>query len=157
MSYFLLIAALGISTYGIREGTGFRNNKDQIQTFVSELFSITIVSTLIAYILLITLLLAIPFFKPYRIPILILSAEIIFATMGVSWVCNVYEDFLAIAIRTISFQVISLILIFVFVRSKDDLLKYIGILLLSNSGANIVNYFYIRKKYCKFHEKNFFQ
>ena len=151
LSYFLLLAALGISTYGIREGTQYRDNRAQIEEFVGELFSINIFSTLFAYLLLILLLYAIPFMEPYRKVVLILSVEIIFTTVGVSWVCNIYEDFLAITVRTISFQIVSLILIFVLVRTTDDLYKYVGILLLSNSGANIVNYFYVRNRYCKFH------
>ena len=150
LSYFLLIAAFGISTYGIREGTKYRENRKQIEKFVSELFSINMISTLFAYLLLVVFLFAIPDMIPYRKAVLILSAEILFTTLGVSWVCNIYEDFLAIAVRTIAFQIISLILIFVLVRTSNDLYKYVGILLLSNSGANIVNYFYIRKKYCRF-------
>lgn len=150
LSYFLLIAALGIPTYGIREGTQYRDDRQKIESFVSELFTINMLSTIVAYVLLIVLLFAIPFMASYRKAVLILSAELLFTTLGVSWVCNIYEDFLAIAIRTIAFQILSLILIFVFVRTSDDLYKYVGILLLSNSGANLVNFFYIRGKYCKF-------
>lgn len=151
LSYFLLIAALGISTYGIREGTHYRENKVQIQSFVSELFSINMISTIVAYILLIVCLFGIPFMEPYRKAVLILSSEILFTTIGVSWVCNVYEDFLAIAVRTIAFQILSLVLLFVFVQSADDLYRYVAILVISNSGANLANFFYIRKKYCKFY------
>lgn len=151
LSYFLLIAALGISTYGIREGTHYRENKVQIQTFVSELFSINMISTIVAYILLIVFLFGISFMEPYRKAVLILSTEILFTTIGVSWVCNVYEDFLAIAVRTIAFQILSLVLLFIFVQSADDLYRYVTILVISNSGANLANFFYIRKKYCKFY------
>lgn len=150
LSYFSLIAALGISTYGVREGTQYRNDKYAIEKFVSEIFTINVISTLIAYILLFGLLFGTPFIAKYRGPVLILSAEIFFATIGVSWVCNIYEDFLAIAVRTIAFQLLSLVLIFLLVRSSDDLIKYLIIILLSNSGANLFNFFYIRKKYCKF-------
>ncbi len=150
LSYFLLIAALGISTYGIREGIQYRENRQQIESFVSELFSINIVSTIIAYCILLIFLFGIPFMEPYRKTVLILSAEMVFTTLGVSWVCNIYEDFLAIAVRTIAFQILSLILIFLLVRTSDDLYKYVAVLLVSNSGANIVNFFFIRKKNCRF-------
>ena len=49
ISYFLLIAALGINTYAIREGAKYRNNKGKIPQFSSEIFTINICSTLIAY------------------------------------------------------------------------------------------------------------
>ena len=52
VSYFLLIAALGVNTYAIREGAKFRNNKDKITEFSSEVLTINICSTIISYLLL---------------------------------------------------------------------------------------------------------
>ena len=52
VSYFLLIAALGIGTYAIREGAKYRDNKKKIQQFSSEVFTINICSTIISYLLL---------------------------------------------------------------------------------------------------------
>ena len=52
VSYFLLIAALGISTYAVREGAKLRDNKQKISKFVSEVFTINLCSTLISYFLL---------------------------------------------------------------------------------------------------------
>lgn len=52
VSYFLMIAALGISGYVIREGAKYRNNKDKIERFSSEVFTINMASTLVAYVLL---------------------------------------------------------------------------------------------------------
>ena len=42
VSYFLLIAALGIGTYAVREGAKYRDNKKKIQQFSSEVFTINI-------------------------------------------------------------------------------------------------------------------
>ena len=53
VSYFALLAALGISTYSVREGSRLRDNKDKLENLVKEIFSINIVSTLIVYILII--------------------------------------------------------------------------------------------------------
>lgn len=150
VSYFLLIAAFGISTYGIREGTQYRENKREITRFVSEIFSINLISTVIAYILLFLLIYNVPFLYEYKLIIQILSLEILFTTLGSVWICNIYEDFLFIAIRTIAMQIVSLVLIFVLVKSEHDLVKYVAVLLVSNSGANFLNFFYVRKKYCKF-------
>ncbi|OYS45976.1 poly-gamma-glutamate biosynthesis protein, partial [Limosilactobacillus reuteri] len=51
VSYFTLIAALGISTYAIREGAKYRDSKQKIDTFASEVFTINVFSAIIAYIL----------------------------------------------------------------------------------------------------------
>ena len=53
VSYFVLIAALGIGTYAVREGAKYRKNKKKITQFSSEVFTINICSTVIAYVLLV--------------------------------------------------------------------------------------------------------
>ena len=150
ISYFILIAGLGISTYGIREGTTFREDKDRVQSFASELFTINMVSTVLAYLLLIITVLVVPKINSYGVIIYILSAEIFATTIGCAWICNIYEDFASLTVRTVLFQFISLVLMFIFVKSPEDLNKYVAIMSFSNFGSNAVNYFYIRKKYCKF-------
>ena len=80
----------------------------------------------------------------------ILSVEILFSTLGINWIYNIYEDFLFITIRTLCFQIISLIATFAFVRNTNDLMKYVLIVAFSSSGANVVNFLVARKKYCKF-------
>lgn len=52
-SYFILLAALGISTYAIREGAKYKGDREKISKFSSEIFSINICSMLISYIILI--------------------------------------------------------------------------------------------------------
>lgn len=150
VSYFLLIAGLGISTYAIREATQYRDDPEEICKFVSQVFSINMISTLISYILLVVLIVAFPQFAKYQIAIIVLSIEIFFRTFGVPWLCNIYEDFMFITIRTILIQVLSLLGTFIFVRTDKDLYLYIAIVAIANSAANLLNFFYVRKHYCKF-------
>ena len=49
VSYFTLLAGLGISTYAIREGARYRNDRIKISDFCSEVFSINVISTLYFY------------------------------------------------------------------------------------------------------------
>ena len=44
VSYFTLIAGLGISTYAVREGAKYRENKGKINLFSSQVFTISIIS-----------------------------------------------------------------------------------------------------------------
>lgn len=147
ISYFLLIAALGISSYAIREGTQYRNNQNAIDKFASEMFSINLISTLVAYISLFVCLLLIRRFDSCRTEILIFSVEIIATTIGIEWIYNIYEDFVFIAIRSFIFQCISLVLLFLLVKGPDDLDKYVAVTVLSFSGNNILNWFHA-KRYC---------
>ena len=45
VSYFSLIASLGISTYAIREGCAIRENKKEFNNFACQIFTINILST----------------------------------------------------------------------------------------------------------------
>ena len=51
ITYFIMIAGLGISQYAIREGAKYRDNREQYENFASEVFSINIISSLISYVL----------------------------------------------------------------------------------------------------------
>ena len=150
VSYFILFAGLGVANYAIREGTQYRENKKQIRDFISEVFSINIFSTVITYVFLFVIVIMVPYLHNYVTAILILSIQIFFNTIGVSWVCNIFEDFFYITVRTIMIQIVSLALIFLLVRTDSDLYVYIGIVTFSASAANIINYLYIRRKYCRF-------
>lgn len=147
VGYFSLIASLGISTYAIRECSARRNNKNELSKTASQIFSINICTTVIAYVLMFLTLLFFRNFDSYRTLIIVQSTVILFTTLGCDWLNSAMEDFAFITLRTIFFQVISLVLMFMFVREPDDYIKYAAISVLSSSGANIVNIFY-RKKYC---------
>ena len=147
VSYFTLLAGLGINTYAIREGARYRNNKEDISEFCSEVFSINLISTLISYGILAVSLFFLPSLHDDALIIMILSVSICFTTLGCEWVFNIYEEFGYITIRTILFQILSVILMFVFVKNKHSLIQYALITVLATSGANIINIF-ARKKFC---------
>lgn len=150
VSYFSLVAALGISTYAIREGTKLRENKSKITQFASQIFTINMWSTAIAYLLLFLCLILFSKLHSYVSCILIFSLQILFTTVGTEWVYQIYEDYSYITIRSIIFQIISLILLFVFVRSPQDYLKYAAITVFSTVGSNVLNFIHARK-YCHLH------
>lgn len=43
IGYFLLLAGLGINTYAVREGTKYRDNKQRISEFASQIFQLIFV------------------------------------------------------------------------------------------------------------------
>ena len=86
--------------------------------------------------------------RKYLSVILILCVAIMFTTLGCEWVYNIYEDFKYITIRSIIFQLVSLILLFVLVKDSNDLLAYSIITVIASSGANVVNII-ARRKYLK--------
>lgn len=148
VSYFSLIATLGVTTYAIRICSQFRDNREKLSEIASQIFSINIISTLISYAILLGILIFVQSLDSYRMLIIILSTSILFTTLGADWINSALEDFKYITIRTFIFQFISLLLMFIFVRQQDDYINYAIITVISSSGGNVLNIFY-RRKYCK--------
>lgn len=148
INYFTLIAALGLTTYAIRECSRVRDDRAKLSQLASELFSINMITTVISYVLLAVLLIFFPKFQGYRQLIIIQSTVILMTTLGCDWLNSAMEDFQYISMRTIGFQVLSLVLMFLFVRESDDYLKYAMISAISAGGANFLNIRY-RRRYCR--------
>lgn len=147
VSYFSLIASLGITTYAIRECSAVRGDKKKLGEKASQIFSINVCTTIVAYVLLGLSLIFFRKLDSYRTLIIIQSTAILFTTWGADWLNSAMEDFKFITIRSIGFQFISLILMFILVHQPEDYLKYAAITVLSSCGANITNILY-RRKYC---------
>ena len=146
--YFIMFAALGIGTYALREGVARRNNYEQMSTFASEMFTINVISTVAAYILLGICIFVAPKFNECKELLLILSVNIALMTVGCDWIHAVYEDFLFITLRTIAVYALSLLLFFLLVQTADDLYAYAWITVLATSGAQLLN-IPARRKYCR--------
>lgn len=140
VSYFILIAGLGIATYAVREGAKYRNQKEKIEEFTSQVFSINIFATIVAYLLLFLSLVIFKNLNNYVTCILIFSLQILFTTLGTEWVYTIYEDYAYITIRSIAFKILSIILLFILVRKSSDYLWYATITVLASVGSNILNF-----------------
>lgn len=147
ISYFSLIAALGVSTYGTRQGAFVRDDRKKFSKFASELFNINLLSTLISYILLVILLFLPTTIANYRELIFIQSLVIIFNTLSVDWIYSAQENFLYITMRTIVVQIISVILLFVLIKRPDDYYLYALISTVAAAGSGVINFIHA-KKYC---------
>lgn len=147
VGYFLLLAGLGIYTYAIREGAKFRNDREKMSQFASQVFTINIVSTLIAYVLLLLSLLIFKNLNNYVSAILIFSLQIIFTTIGTEWIYTIYEEYNYITIRSILFKIISMILLFLLVKKASDYLVYVSISVFASVGSNVLNFIH-SKSYC---------
>ncbi|MCM3763518.1 flippase [Neobacillus niacini] len=153
VSYFLLFASLGINTYGIREAAKLRNDRSQLTKLVKELFTINLFFSILAYLLLFLALWLIPHFSGYRMLLLICSIQIVAAAIGVEWLYSALEEYTYITIRSIAFQILSLILLFTFVKDSGDYVNYAMITIIASSGSYILNFINSRK-YINWFEKS---
>lgn len=145
IGYFALFAALGISTFAVREGAQLRDDQKKFDKFASEIFTLNIISTLISYVLLAVLLIFWRKLDSYRVYIAIQSITILLTTVGADWVNTVFEDYLYITIRYVIVQIASIAMLLLFVRTTDDLLTYTSLKVIAESGGMLLNFFYIRK------------
>lgn len=148
ISYCTLIATLGITSYAIRECARVRNDRQELSKVASQLFTINMVTTVIAYVLLAFALVFADALADYRVLIIVQSTNVIFATLGAEWLNSALEDFKFITLRTVAFQILAVAAMFAFVRKPEDYLIYALIGVLSGSGSGIVNMFY-RRRFCK--------
>lgn len=148
VSYFSLIASLGITTYAVRECSKYKGKQKELDDVASQILSINIWSTVIAYVSLAVILVAARPLDNYRTLIVIQSSTILFKTIGADWLNTAMEDFQFITIRTMGMQIFSLILMFIFVKRPEDYITYALISVVASSGADIINVFY-RRRYCK--------
>lgn len=145
ISYFILFATFGINNYAIREGARIRDRKAKLEGLVSDLFTISLLTTTFSMILLFVITFTVDNISRYKYLILIQSISIVLSTIGVDWINTIYEDYLYITIRYIIIQIIALVAVFVFVKESYDIAKYCMILVLGSYGGNLVNIIYIRK------------
>ena len=145
VSIFSLVASMGITTYAIREGSKIREDRKKFTKFAQELFALNLCSTVICYASLFLLIAAVPRFTLYKTYLLIYSLNIGLSALSLDWVYSVYEDYLYITVRQIVVQIVSILGLFIFVHTEKDLIVYIIISTVSNSGANIFNFIRARK------------
>ena len=149
VSYFVLLASLGIGTYAVREGARVRDKQREISSFIRDVFSINIYSTLFAYILMIIIVYNIDLLHPYWKLIAILALQIVFSTLGRNWIYTIYEDYFFITIRSILFQLVNMVLLFIMVHGPADVERYAFVSVFGLIGNNIANMICSRK-YCTF-------
>lgn len=145
INYFVLIAGLGVTTYGVREGARIRNDPDRFSQFADQLFTVNVVSTVFSYIFLFLLSIFWRKLDPYQSLLIPLSGVIFFNTLGADWINTIYEDYGYMTKRYISIKTIALVLIFLFIKKKEDYVIYGGIIAGTDMLANLINIFYIRR------------
>lgn len=144
-AYFVMFASLGISTYAIREGAKLRNDIVKLSLFVQEIFYINVFTTMVSYLFFVLMLVFVKDLHAYNIILFISSLSIICTPLGIDWLYGAIEDYQYITIRSIIFQIFSLIILFTFVKKSTDLYMYAFVTVFSVVGSNICNLINSRK------------
>ena len=150
ITYFTMIAMLGMNYYGTREAAKLRDDPEKLSRFCVEMLIINGCTTMLAYTLLAAAMAFVPLLREYDTLLLICGAAIALQGMGMEWLYQAMEEYRYIAVRSILFQIGALAAMFIFVRDETDVVPYAMITVAASSGSYILNFINARK-YIRLH------
>ena len=141
--YFMIIAMLGLNNYGNRTIAKVRDNKERLSKEFCSIYMfqlITSMTMVICYLLYVNL-----FDNQYKEIAYIQLLYVISSMFDINWFFFGIEKFKLTITRNTLIKVLSLILIFIFVKTENDVWKYTAILAGSTLFSNIVLFSFLRK------------
>jgi O-antigen/teichoic acid export membrane protein len=145
VSYFILLASIGIPLYGIREIARVRDNKEELSKTTQELFIMQFIISIIIFFIFIVLIVYNGKFHDEKTLFFIVSFSIILTTLGMDWLYQGLEEYTYITIRSLVFSTISTIAIFVFIHTKEDYVISAAIGIFASLGSSVLNFYNARK------------
>lgn len=151
VQYFVLFGTLGMTMYGNREVAYQRDQPEGLSNLFWELSVLRFVTTTIATMV----YLAFIFLSgEYQLFYLIQGLFLIANAVDISWFFQGLEEFRITVLRNTLVKIVSLVLIFVLIRTKDDLWLYILILSGSQVLGNLTLFPYLRRYISRPHWSN---
>lgn len=141
-AYFAMLILLGLNNYGNRTIAGVRDDKMRLsQTFCSIytmqlLMGIIIIAVYILYVI---------FFAKNKIMAMIMLIYLISAVLDINWLYFGLEEFKLTVTRNTFIKVINTILLFIFVKSSDDIYIYALLLVLGMIISQLILWMLIRR------------
>ena len=145
VNYFLMIASLGIPLYGVREIAKVRKNKSKLSQTFSEIFIINTISTIFCIILYYLMIFNIGYFNENLTLYIVCGMSIILNILNLDWFYQGIEEYRYITIRSSIVKLISIVLLALLVKRKEDYIVYAMISIIAISGNNIINFLNLRK------------
>ena len=121
-NYFVMFSMLGIRNYGNRLVAQIRNDQNKLNVMFSSLFTVHAIISIIFCILYFGYTFI--FGGEYIEYFIIQGLYVLSAILDISWFYFGIEKFKITVLRSVFVKILNLILIFVFVRTRNDLNKY---------------------------------
>lgn len=145
VSYFAVIASLGIPQYGIKIIARNYSTEERSKAF-SELFVINFCSTIICILVYFCMVNTWNYFCDKRYLLNIMGIQLILNIFNIDWFYQGIEEYGYITTRSIIIKIISFIAILFLVNDTSDYIKYGFILCMATAGNNILNIWNLRKR-----------
>jgi len=137
--YFVMMAALGIPVYGIREISKAQGDQNRLNKLFSGLLFINILTSLILLFLYIVIISVVGWFHQDISLYIFGGILVLFGFSSLDWFYVGSERFSFLSIRSIIIKVLALIALFLFVKNSNDLIVFFLITVFSILGNNIWN------------------
>lgn len=124
VQYFVMIAQIGIPTYGIRACAAVRDDREKLSRCAREIYVLSLITTavsLTAYALIVRL---VPQFYAERKLYAILAGYILVNSLGAEWLYKGLEQYAYIAARTLVFRLMALAGVFLLIQDSSDYIIY---------------------------------
>lgn len=145
LSIMIIIIGLGIPIYGIREVAKVKNNRDELSKIFSELFILSLISTIFFMVIYFIIIYNLDYYKNVKKILYIFGIGLSFNFLSIEWFYSGIEEFSYITFRGMIVKLLALIGLFIFVRTSNDNYNYVWILALSTIIPNIINIIYSNK------------
>ena len=152
VTYFILFGSLGLSMYGQREIAYNQDNKVKYSKTFYEVLLLKIIT--MSFSMLMFYFIFVFRENRYSTYYLILLLEMIATALDISWFFQGLEEFKKTVTRNMLVRIVSLICIFLFIKSSDDLVLYFLIYVFSNLFGNLSLWLYLPKYILKIDTKN---
>ena len=140
-----MLSALGIPTYGVRACARVRDDKEKLSRTAQELLILNVLMCLIAYAVLAVAVIIVPKFRNERLLLMIISSTLIFSALGMEWLYKALEQYTYITLRSMAFNAIGIIAMFLLVHQQSDYIIYGAIGVTATSLGYILNIIHARK------------
>lgn len=141
--YFVLFSLMGLSNYGNRTIAKIRNDKEKRNKVFSSIYVMQLMFatfSLILYAVVIAI-----FEEDYKILFIIQSLNVLSAAFDVSWFFFGMEQFKMMVLRNTFVKLVTVILIFCYVKEASDLWKYTLIMSCGTLLSQVYLWFQIPK------------
>lgn len=142
VAYFTMFAALGTMSYGAREISRARDDKEKFSRLFWEIESLSVLTSTVCIAL---WTIWVIFAPEYNVIYLILTMTLLGSMADISWFFTGLEQFKYIVARNTIVKVAGIILLFVFIKEKTDLTLYIFLMTLTNLLGTLSMWMYIPK------------
>ncbi len=145
ISYFAMIAQLGIPSYGIRVCAKVRDNREELTRTAHELLMINLIMCVISYIAFFIVLFTVPKLQEDRMLYVMISSTILLGSIGMEWLYQALEQYTYITVRSMIMKAVAMAAMFLLIHREEDYVIYGGISIFASSASNIFNLFNAHK------------